>query len=152
MDMARSRGRFFLVSCRAPVRGAFLCVAQAPINASAFTHAIFVELNEASLRGGTVSAATIDGGTLMLGSGAAVSGVLVFSSGGTLEIIGTAMPSVTISGFTAGDIIDLAQDVHTGAGVAGGYGESPTAADGGRNRGDLSALLPSVVRTNWVPE
>jgi hypothetical protein len=75
MDMARSRGRFFLVSCRAPVRGAFLCVAQATINASAFTHAIFVDLNEASLRGGTVSAATIDGGTLMLGSGAAVSGV-----------------------------------------------------------------------------
>jgi hypothetical protein len=63
-----------------------------------------------TLSGGTV---VINGGTAVLGTGVA-SGSIVFSSGGTLEIVGSAMPSATISGFTSGDFIDLASVVSRG--------------------------------------
>ena len=60
--------------------------------------------------GGTADAPTIVGGTLELASGAFASGPISFSTiGGTLQIDGPTMPSAVISGFVAGDTIDLAQ-------------------------------------------
>jgi autotransporter-associated beta strand protein len=51
---------------------------------------------------------TIEGGTLELGNpSAAGSGPITFGSDVTLAIDGTTMPSNTIDGFTAGDMIDL---------------------------------------------
>ena len=64
--------------------------------------------------GGTASGTILSGGTLVIDAGTAVlgtgvaSGSIVFSSGGTLEIAGSAMPTAVISGFTSGDVIDLA--------------------------------------------
>ena len=60
--------------------------------------------------GGTGSAVTIDGsGTLEIVSGAVVSDNINFTGdGGALKIDGGTMPTATISGFAAGDVIDLA--------------------------------------------
>jgi autotransporter passenger strand-loop-strand repeat protein len=58
--------------------------------------------------GGSAVAPTIDGGGLMLASGATVEGGIVFAaSRGTLDIAGTTLPGTVISGFAAGDSIDL---------------------------------------------
>jgi autotransporter passenger strand-loop-strand repeat protein len=66
--------------------------------------------------GGTASGTTIDsGGLVVLEAGAVVSGGIAFAGSGTLEIVGSAMPSAAISGFAIGDIIDLAS-VATGSG------------------------------------
>jgi autotransporter passenger strand-loop-strand repeat protein len=55
---------------------------------------------------------------VVLDSGAVVSGGIVFAGGGTLEILGSAMPTATISGFTFGDVIDLASVVSSAGGTA----------------------------------
>jgi hypothetical protein len=68
--------------------------------------------------GGIVSGVTISGGTVLLSAGAVVSGGIAFASGGTLEILGTQMPSATISGFSAGDTIDLASVAPASGGSA----------------------------------
>jgi autotransporter passenger strand-loop-strand repeat protein len=65
--------------------------------------------------GGTAVHDTISGGTVVLETGAVASGGITFASSGTLEVFGSAMPSATISGFTSGDIIDLAA-IASGAG------------------------------------
>ena len=66
--------------------------------------------------GGVVSGATISGGTLALASGGALVGSVAFSGvNGTLRISGASVPTNIISGFAAGDTIDLA-----GVGFAGG--------------------------------
>ena len=72
--------------------------------------------------GGTFQGeATIgNGGELVLGIGTVADGSVDMSgTGDTLEIDGTAMPSITISGFAAGDTIYL-------AGVSGGGAGSAT--------------------------
>ncbi len=59
--------------------------------------------------GGLASATTIAGGTLELANGAIASGAITFSgAGGTLQLDATTMPLNRISGFVAGDLIDLA--------------------------------------------
>ena len=67
---------------------------------------------DVAIRGGGVG---INGGTLVLASGAVVSGQVAFTGGGTLEILGSAMPTAIISGFLIGDAIDLAS-VASGSG------------------------------------
>jgi hypothetical protein len=52
-----------------------------------------------------------------------VSGGIAFAGSVTLEIVGSAMPSATISGFAIGDIIDLAS-------VASGSGGSVVLTSG----------------------
>ncbi len=70
--------------------------------------------------GGTSTSPTIAGGKLELASGAVASGPIAFTgSGGTLKIDGTVMPANAISGFVAGDTLDLA-----GIGVAASYSYS----------------------------
>ena len=57
---------------------------------------------------GLASATTIAGGTLLLEGGSATGGILFSgSTAGLLDISGTAMPTTPISGFSAGDEIDL---------------------------------------------
>jgi autotransporter passenger strand-loop-strand repeat protein len=68
--------------------------------------------------GGTAVRDTISGGALVLDSGAVASGGIVFAGNGTLEILGSAMPTATISGFTSGDVIDLASVASTSGGIA----------------------------------
>jgi len=60
--------------------------------------------------GGTVSGATISGGSLELESGASAgSAAFVFNGvGGSLQIDGTSMPDNVVTGLVAGDMIDLA--------------------------------------------
>jgi autotransporter passenger strand-loop-strand repeat protein len=59
--------------------------------------------------GGTAINTTVDsGGTVVLESGAVVSGGIAFAGNGTVEILGSAMPAAAISGFTFGDFVDLA--------------------------------------------
>ena len=59
--------------------------------------------------GGLASATTIAGGTLELANGAIASGAITFSgAGGTLQLDATTMPLNRISGFVAGNSIDLA--------------------------------------------
>src|SRR5581483_10745490 len=70
------------------------------------------------LAGGTVSNAVIDGGVLTIGSGATASGSVDFlAGGGNFLIVGAAMPGVTISGFAAGDRLDLASVIYDGTGT-----------------------------------
>jgi autotransporter passenger strand-loop-strand repeat protein len=57
--------------------------------------------------GGTISNAIIKGGTVALETGAVVGGGIAFAGAGTLDIFDTTMPTGTISGFVAGDTIDL---------------------------------------------
>jgi autotransporter passenger strand-loop-strand repeat protein len=74
--------------------------------------------------GGTAIGTTVDsGGLVVFEAGAVVSGGIVFAGNGTLEIVGSAMPSATISGFAVGDIIDLAS-------VASGSGGSAVLTSG----------------------
>src|SRR5271155_1610139 len=61
---------------------------------------------------------TISGGTVVLESGAVLSGGITFAGSGTLEILGSAMPSATISAFGAGDTIDLASVAPASGGSA----------------------------------
>jgi autotransporter passenger strand-loop-strand repeat protein len=58
--------------------------------------------------GGVAYGVTIAGGTLDVASGGTVSGGVSFAAGaGTLEIDSTVLPTAVISGFAAGDAIDL---------------------------------------------
>ncbi len=58
---------------------------------------------------GLVSGTVLSGGTLSLASGGMLSGGFEFAgTGGELVISGAALPSTVISGFVAGDTIDLA--------------------------------------------
>jgi hypothetical protein len=58
--------------------------------------------------GGTVTAPTISGGVLSIAGGAVISGTIDFAgAGGTLELGGTVAPANVISGFAAGDTIQL---------------------------------------------
>jgi autotransporter passenger strand-loop-strand repeat protein len=68
--------------------------------------------------GGTAVNAMVDGGIVQLGSGAVVSGAIFFSGVSTLAIVGSAMQSATISGFSTRDIIDLASIASGTAGTA----------------------------------
>jgi autotransporter passenger strand-loop-strand repeat protein len=71
---------------------------------------------DVAIRGG---GAGINGGTLVLASGAVASGRIAFTvGGGMLEILGTAMPSATISGFSLVDTIDLASVASSANGSA----------------------------------
>jgi hypothetical protein len=92
--------------------------------------------------GGTLSGDQISGGLVVLEAGAVVSGGIALGGSGTLEIVGSAMPSATISGFTIGDIIDLVS-------VASGSGGSAALISGnvigrGGGRLDLSVAARSV--------
>jgi autotransporter passenger strand-loop-strand repeat protein len=58
--------------------------------------------------GGTLIGDTISGGVVVLEAGAVLGGGVDFASGGTLEILGTTMPTAPISGFSPGVSIDLA--------------------------------------------
>jgi len=60
---------------------------------------------------------------VVIEAGAVVSGAIAFTGSGTLEIVGSVMPSATISGFEIGDIIDLAS-------VASGSGGSAVLTSG----------------------
>jgi hypothetical protein len=62
-----------------------------------------------------MSNTVVSGGTVVLETGAVVSGGIAFAGAGTLEIFGTTMPLGTISGFVAGDTIDL---VSVASGIA----------------------------------
>jgi hypothetical protein len=66
--------------------------------------------------GGTVSHALIAGGTLELGTGSDVIGDITFSGAGRLIIDGAAPVSNVITGFTAGDTIELAGIPFVGTG------------------------------------
>ena len=74
--------------------------------------------------GGVASAVTLSGGTLeLVTAGGAVGSILFAGSGGLLKIDSTSLPSAVISGFLAGDSIDLvgvayAGMITTSAGVA----------------------------------
>jgi autotransporter passenger strand-loop-strand repeat protein len=68
--------------------------------------------------GGTAIHDTISGGAVVLEAGAVVSGGIVFAGSGTLDIFGSTMPTVTISGFSAGDVIDLASIASASGGSA----------------------------------
>ena len=68
--------------------------------------------------GGTAVNDKISGGTVVLESSAVLSGGIAFAGSGTLEIVGSAMPSATISGFTFGDVIDLASVAPVAGGIA----------------------------------
>ena len=73
------------------------------------------------LSGGTASFATLNGaGTLAVASGASLTGYVDFAAtSGRLDIAGTAMPGLTLSGFAVGDVLDL-----TGVAYAGGNSAS----------------------------
>jgi autotransporter passenger strand-loop-strand repeat protein len=74
--------------------------------------------------GGTASDTTIlSGGLMVLAVGAVVSGGVAFVGSGMSEIVGSVMPSATISGFAIGDIIDLAS-------IASGSGGSAVLTSG----------------------
>jgi autotransporter passenger strand-loop-strand repeat protein len=68
--------------------------------------------------GGTAIHDTISGGAVVLEPGAVVSGGIAFANRGTLEILGSAIPSATISGFSSGDVIDLASVAPAAGGIA----------------------------------
>ena len=77
---------------------------------------------------------TLVGGTLLLASGgAAGSGPIGFAAGGsaTLAIAGTAMPVNVISGFNAGDAIDLAAIAYGSGDSVTAMGDAVTIAAGG---------------------
>jgi autotransporter passenger strand-loop-strand repeat protein len=61
---------------------------------------------------------TISGGVVVLEAGAILGGRIDFASGGTLEILGTTMPTAPISGFGPGDTIDLASVAFDSGGSA----------------------------------
>jgi len=64
--------------------------------------------SETVFTGGTAVSTTIGSGGLLALDGGTATGAIKFSgSGGTLGISGTAAPGATISGFAAGDTIDL---------------------------------------------
>jgi autotransporter passenger strand-loop-strand repeat protein len=70
--------------------------------------------------GGTVISPTINAGNLELAAGASVGGTALnfAGTGGTLRIDGTSMPGSVLSGFTGGDIIDLAGVPYSSAGTS----------------------------------
>jgi autotransporter passenger strand-loop-strand repeat protein len=70
--------------------------------------------------GGTASGIVLaSGGNAVLQSGAVAGGGIAFAgTGGRLEIDGTLMPTATVSGFAAGDTIDLANESFASAGKA----------------------------------
>src|SRR5262249_17233290 len=59
--------------------------------------------------GGTIAALAIAGGIAEVKSGGIISGPFSFTGSGTLRIDASRVPSNVISGFTPGDIIDLAE-------------------------------------------
>jgi autotransporter passenger strand-loop-strand repeat protein len=73
--------------------------------------------------GASAVSTLINGGTEILSAGAIVNSGILFGSGGTLQIGGTAMPTNPISGFAIGDTIDL-------TGVSFGSGGSVTLLSG----------------------
>jgi autotransporter passenger strand-loop-strand repeat protein len=81
--------------------------------------------------GGAAVNDTISGGTVVLESGAVVSGGIAFAGSGTLDIFGSTMPTVTISGFSAGDVIDLASIASVGGSAALGSGNVLDVVEGG---------------------
>ena len=94
--------------------------------------------------GGTIGFTTIDGGTLTLHSGALISGGVVFASGGILRISDTAVPSnLVVSGFAAGDVIDLAAAPFSSNGTASTSGNVLTVSVGGQTYNiSFSTTLP----------
>jgi autotransporter passenger strand-loop-strand repeat protein len=71
------------------------------------------------LAGGSVASTTIAGGTLELAAGSFEGGGIVFGgTGGTRKIDASSTPSTTISGFAAGDKIDLTSIGFDSAGTA----------------------------------
>ena len=70
--------------------------------------------------GGIARATTINGGTMeLMSGGSAGSGPITFkSTGGTLKVDGTTMPTNVISGFALGDTLDLAGVDFSSAGTA----------------------------------
>jgi autotransporter passenger strand-loop-strand repeat protein len=61
----------------------------------------------AIVSGGTASDTTIAGGLMLVSSGGSAAGFVDFTTGGKLVLDGTKPTSATISGFAAGDKIDL---------------------------------------------
>jgi autotransporter passenger strand-loop-strand repeat protein len=84
--------------------------------------------------GGTASAIVLSGGLLELAG--SLSGGLSFASGGTLVESGIVADSAVISGFSAGDTIDLA-DIGTGAVTSASIanGNTVLTVSGGSNEG-----------------
>jgi autotransporter passenger strand-loop-strand repeat protein len=84
---------------------------------------------------GTISGETIAGGLLDVASGAVLTGAIDFSgTGGQLVLASKALPTNTISGFTAGDAITLAGIAYVkGAKVAVKTAGVVTITDGGKS-------------------
>ena len=78
------------------------------------------------LSGGTASFTTLNGaGTLAVASGASLTGYVDFAAAsGRIDIAGTAMPGITLSGFAVEDVLDLTGVLFAGgntASISGGH-------------------------------
>jgi hypothetical protein len=83
--------------------------------------------------GGALGGTTIvDGGLLVLSSGATGAGVM-FANPTTLQIGGTSIPSgLVISGFAVGDVIDLTSIAFSSSGTTSVAGSVLTISEGGK--------------------
>src|SRR5262249_19787603 len=89
------------------------------VSSGGVAEATIVTGQELILSGATANGATVAAGQVEVAAGGSLVGPFAFGSdGGTLRIDGTTMPSVTLGGFAAGDLIDLANVASAAGGTA----------------------------------